>query len=129
MPEAFAGIGAGWALVASALAVGVVAAALLLPAFARLAAPGFVLGAISYPLYLVHQELGYLALRAAEWQGAPILAAIILCGVMIGIAWAIHQFAERPLRRSMAKLLEPVVQRLEALRIRAVALLPSSKPA
>ncbi len=57
-------------------------------------------GTISYPLYLVHQNIGYAAMLALERQGAsPGLALLVTAVAMIGLASAICFGIERPLMR------------------------------
>lgn len=64
----------------------------------RLGRPWFtVLGALTYPLYLVHDRLGTLLFdrldgRVNRWVLLPVLVAS-----MAGLAWAIHVAVERPL--------------------------------
>ncbi|WP_327355663.1 acyltransferase family protein [Streptomyces sp. NBC_01304] len=62
-----------------------------------------VAGAISYPLYLVHQAIGTTALRA--WHDAA-PAWVVLPGVMAGmvaVGWLIHRFVERPGSKALRK--------------------------
>jgi len=55
------------------------------------------LGALSYPLYLVHQNVGYAVIAALEAAGLPPSAATALAiGVALGLAQLIHQFVESP---------------------------------
>ena len=63
-----------------------------------LAAKPFVwLGAISYSLYLVHQNIGYIVIRWAESVGvAPTIAVVIASVVALVIAAAMHYGVERP---------------------------------
>ncbi|MFI0961886.1 acyltransferase family protein [Streptomyces sp. NPDC021080] len=53
-------------------------------------------GSISYPLYLVHQEIGLVAIR--HWQTSVpsrfLIPAVI--ATMIATGWAVHRFVERP---------------------------------
>lgn len=91
---ALAGVTA--AAVAAGLAA-VLAAAVggRLPALRR---PALVyLGALSYPLYLTHQNIGYVVMReadAAGWStGASLVGAI---GVAAALAAALHHGVERP---------------------------------
>lgn len=55
------------------------------------------LGALSYPLYLVHQNVGYAVIAALEAAGLPAWAATALAiGVALALAQMIHQFVEAP---------------------------------
>lgn len=55
------------------------------------------LGALSYPLYLVHQNVGYAVIAALEAAGLPAWAAtaLAIC-VALALAQVIHQFLEAP---------------------------------
>ncbi len=58
------------------------------------------LGMVSYPLYLVHQHVGYVVLRAAYARGVPTHAGLALAaGVVLVLAVALHRLIERPCRR------------------------------
>jgi peptidoglycan/LPS O-acetylase OafA/YrhL len=56
-------------------------------------------GALTYPFYLLHQRIGYSLIRTAhEHTGLP--AWLLLSGavaVLLGVAWAVHRYVERPL--------------------------------
>lgn len=55
------------------------------------------LGKISYPLYLVHQYIGYVVMRALYARGAPPVVAILsACAVAFAIAIALHFTVEKP---------------------------------
>jgi peptidoglycan/LPS O-acetylase OafA/YrhL len=82
----------------------------------RLAPSAFILmaGGLTYPLYLLHQHIGYVAINAlAPRLGAwsAVLAAILL---MLLLSWAVWRFVERPARRGIVALLGPLADRLAA---------------
>jgi peptidoglycan/LPS O-acetylase OafA/YrhL len=55
------------------------------------------LGAISYPLYLLHEYLGYTFMRRVEAAGLHSAVAVLIAAVgCIGLAYLIHRFAEDP---------------------------------
>jgi peptidoglycan/LPS O-acetylase OafA/YrhL len=55
------------------------------------------LGGMTYPLYLLHQQLGYVALLRIDQMSTTSVALVILCiGAM---SWAIWRFIERPVQR------------------------------
>ncbi len=55
------------------------------------------LGAISYPLYLVHQNIGYAVIDYAERAGVHVWPAIALAiGLSLALAHAIHIYVEGP---------------------------------
>lgn len=55
------------------------------------------LGLISYPLYLVHQNVGYVAIRMLNGLGwNPNLSVIAAVAAVLGLAAALSRFVERP---------------------------------
>jgi peptidoglycan/LPS O-acetylase OafA/YrhL len=59
--------------------------------------PLLFLGKISYPLYLVHQYIGYVLMRALYARGAPPSVAIAsACAVAVANATALHFVIEKP---------------------------------
>jgi peptidoglycan/LPS O-acetylase OafA/YrhL len=55
------------------------------------------LGAISYPLYLVHQHLGMATILALQSHGVAAGAAIgAAVALSIALAWVLHRLVERP---------------------------------
>lgn len=76
--------------------------------------PGVVIaiGGVTYPLYLLHQQLGYVAY---EWIGpvaspGVLVAAILL--TMTGLSWATWRFVERPMQRLTKQALAKLAVRL-----------------
>lgn len=89
--------------------------ALLLIATGRTGALGrrswLALGALTYPLYLLHQEIGYLVFNAALPGTNPHLLLWGTLAAMLGLAWAVNEVAER----WMVPALRPRVERAVAL--------------
>ncbi len=55
------------------------------------------LGAISYPLYLVHQNLGYAAMLGLQSKGIPVWAALVCTlAAALALAHGIHVLVEKP---------------------------------
>lgn len=80
----------------------------------RLVAPSpliLALGGLTYPLYLLHQNIGYLAIDslAPEIGRWPALAAVT-AGMLL-LSWAIWRFVERPLRAPLRNALSWAVDR------------------
>ncbi len=63
-------------------------------------------GALTYPFYLLHQRIGYSLIRTGhDHTGLP--AWLLMAGtvaVLLGVAWAVHRLAERPLAPRLRKL-------------------------
>lgn len=58
------------------------------------------LGALSYPLYLIHHHIGFVMLRAADhWQISPWLSLLAVSSTMIGVAAVLHVCIEVPAER------------------------------
>ncbi|MGR4879241.1 acyltransferase family protein [Streptomyces sp. LARHCF249] len=66
-----------------------------------------VAGAISYPLYLVHQSLGVRVIWRwnEQWGAWPTLLGVT--AAMVLIAWLLHRVVERPLTRLLRRLMAP----------------------
>ncbi|MEU6809196.1 acyltransferase [Streptomyces sp. NPDC046831] len=68
-----------------------------------------VAGALTYPFYLVHEHLGWFAIRVL-YRGlgldAHLTMALTVAG-LLGLAWLVHRFVEKPfgprLKRAMAR--------------------------
>jgi peptidoglycan/LPS O-acetylase OafA/YrhL len=61
-----------------------------------------VAGALTYPLYLLHQRIGYVIMRRTYEAGLDIPIWAILVGTavfMLLLAYAVHRIVERPLSR------------------------------
>jgi peptidoglycan/LPS O-acetylase OafA/YrhL len=55
------------------------------------------LGAISYSLYLLHQNIGYVALRGLYAAGVPVAPALLVTvALILALAAALHFAVERP---------------------------------
>lgn len=59
--------------------------------------PLLALGTISYPLYLVHQNIGYIVIRALEsWGASPAFSIVAATSLAIALAAAIARYVEQP---------------------------------
>jgi peptidoglycan/LPS O-acetylase OafA/YrhL len=87
-----------WPRALAALAIAVVCEAIVCGRLGWLAVRPLVwLGAISYPLYLVHQNIGYIVLRGLFAWGVPteVGLALAIC-LVIGLAALLHHVVEVP---------------------------------
>lgn len=112
---------AGWPYL---LAVGAFAAVIAFCSRVRIRPlelpPLIFLGTISYALYLVHQNIGYIVIREAEARGLSPLAAIgVAATVAIGIATIITFAIERPANRAVRGLLKRPSRKGSAATVRA----------
>ncbi|WP_262283817.1 acyltransferase [Micromonospora sp. MA102] len=58
-------------------------------------------GALTYPLYLVHQTVGVAVIKKAQTHLPPWLLLGALFALLLVAAWLIHRFVERPVARWM----------------------------
>ncbi|MGW0391898.1 acyltransferase family protein [Streptomyces sp. NPDC003042] len=66
-----------------------------------------VAGALTYPVYLLHQELGWAMIRWGRDHGiAPFQLLAICLAVILLLSWLVHRFAERPLSALLKRLLD-----------------------
>ncbi|OPC82585.1 hypothetical protein B4N89_18040 [Embleya scabrispora] len=71
------------------------------------------LGALTYPLYLLHENLGWTLIHALYRPGRPawpVLAAVTV--TMLISAWLLHRLAERPMSKALDKALTGSLTRL-----------------
>ncbi|MGB7433287.1 MAG: acyltransferase [Ahrensia sp.] len=90
------------------------------------------LGGISYPLYLVHQEIGYALFRHFDGVFPTLPMVLFTAFAAIIVAWAIHVFGETPMRKLLQRVFMPLVNIIAdavlALRARIMRS-PSTLPA
>jgi peptidoglycan/LPS O-acetylase OafA/YrhL len=71
-----------------------------------------VAGALTYPLYLIHQDIGFTIFSYLRGDVPAWLLAAVTYLAMLGVAWLIHRGVERPaapvLRRRLAAAVESV---------------------
>lgn len=72
----------------------------------RWLAPLVWLGAISYPLYLLHQDIGYVALQWLQGAGVGVLASLLLTtAAVLALAALVHYAVEDPAMRWLRRRL------------------------
>jgi peptidoglycan/LPS O-acetylase OafA/YrhL len=68
-----------------------------------------VAGALTYPLYLIHQDIGFTAFAYLRGDlPAPVLAVLTYLG-LLAVAWLIHRLVERPVAPILKKRLTEAV--------------------
>jgi peptidoglycan/LPS O-acetylase OafA/YrhL len=61
--------------------------------------PLVIIGLISYPLYLIHEKLGWIAILALKRKGVPpIVAVSAVFAAMLGLAYFLHRVIEMPVQ-------------------------------
>lgn len=74
-----------------------------------------VAGVMTYPLYLIHEYIGWTVFAAVRGSAPDTLLFIGVVSVMLGAAWLIHRFVEKPLApRIRRALLGPAKRRSQA---------------
>ncbi|MCA7893165.1 acyltransferase family protein [Burkholderia cepacia] len=101
----------------------VVMLALALRRTSILASPRWVwFGAVSYPLYLIHQNVGYMVFNAAGSAVDQVVMFWAVIAMAIGAALLVHIVIEKPvagpLKRSLLRLLEALQRRAPKLQAR-----------
>jgi len=67
--------------------------------------PFYILGLITYPLYLLHQDLGFILLRSAPTALNRVLPLCAVMATMISLSWVIHIGPEKWLASRLKSLL------------------------
>lgn len=72
------------------------------------------IGALTYPLYLLHQFIGYMAFNALyDKVNVHLLFWGVICGMLI-LAFAVNQLVEKPLSAKLRKILKTEAHPLQA---------------
>ena len=62
------------------------------------------LGALTYPLYLIHSNIGFIILhRIGPFTNKYVLLSALIM-LMLGLAWLLHVLVEKPLRKPLGAL-------------------------
>lgn len=67
--------------------------------------PFYLLGLVTYPLYLLHQDIGYILLRLAPAGVNRVLLLCIVMAAMIALSWLVHIGPEKWLAPRLKSLL------------------------
>ena len=63
------------------------------------------LGGLTYPLYLLHQQAGFIVFNRLEGAAPPAVLVTGTIVAMLGVSLLVWRFAERPGQRLMKSLL------------------------
>jgi len=69
-----------------------------------------VVGAMTYPLYLLHLDLGGTLLYLWQWDVPPMVLVAAVTAAMVLLAWLVHRYVEQP----FAPLLKHALRRTSA---------------
>ncbi|WP_050514864.1 acyltransferase [Streptomyces rimosus] len=56
-------------------------------------------GALTYPLYLLHQNIGRKIIGGLEPHLSPYAVLAVVTGVLLTVSWLVHRFVERPMSK------------------------------
>lgn len=74
-------------------------------------------GALTYPVYLLHQNIGYIALMAPGWRQVDFhLRVVLVVGAVVALAWLVNRWVERPLSRRLRAAIDPAASAPRTLR-------------
>ncbi len=64
-------------------------------------------GVLTYPVYVIHQNFGYMIFEQfrQSWNNVPLAMTLMLIAVF-AFSWAIHAFTERPLGQFLRRVLD-----------------------
>jgi peptidoglycan/LPS O-acetylase OafA/YrhL len=86
---------------------GIVATAIFRPVPGLASRPLLFLGAVSYPLYIIHQNIGYVIIRSLEGTNYGGNIAIVLAiTVALVLAFLITKYVDRPAQQRLRPLLK-----------------------
>ncbi|MES0196613.1 acyltransferase [Mesorhizobium sp. M0011] len=113
-------------VVANVVMHGALIGAVLLRDRVRSSSLTLALGGLTYPLYLLHQNIGYLAINAAAPLVGKWFAAFGCAALMAFVSWALWRYCERPAQRLLRTGLG---QALHAVRTRFRRISAGAQPA
>jgi peptidoglycan/LPS O-acetylase OafA/YrhL len=75
-----------------------------------------VAGALTYPVYLIHQEIGWTIIHFTQVKGLGVKGALgVALVTVLATAWLIHRLVERPLSSALKKSLDRSMTTLRQL--------------
>jgi peptidoglycan/LPS O-acetylase OafA/YrhL len=87
-----------------------------------------VIGSLTYPLYLVHQHIGYVLIGGMVAYVSPGLAVALIITLMIAVALFVAEIVERKPRATYALLVDHLIAPLRWLEAALIARLRVSRP-
>ncbi|MFJ6214548.1 acyltransferase family protein [Streptomyces sp. NPDC092296] len=72
-------------------------------------------GALTYPLYLLHEYIGWELIRSLRGHAPPLALAGIAAAAMLVAAWLVNRLLERPLSKVLRRSLKHSFERIRAL--------------
>lgn len=69
-------------------------------------------GALTYPLYLLHQNIGYVLLDELAPIAGKHAAVLLVVASMLLASWAVQRFFDRPARKGLGRMIDAVLSSL-----------------
>ena len=69
-------------------------------------------GALTYPLYLLHQNIGYVLLDGLAPATGKHAAVALVIAIMLAASWAVQRFFDRPARRLLGRAIDAALASL-----------------
>lgn len=104
--------------IASPLAVVAAVAADRLPLSANLS---LAVGGLTYPLYLLHQTIGYIVFNHLRWYDRPAALVLMTTIAMTLLSWLFYELADKPMHSAVNKSLKKLLTRRMGRRLRRSA--------
>jgi hypothetical protein len=70
------------------------------------------IGGLTYPLYLLHQNIGYLVFKHIEHLARPSILVLAIATAMIAASWAVWRYVDRPAQQLLKRALTKAAARL-----------------
>jgi peptidoglycan/LPS O-acetylase OafA/YrhL len=70
------------------------------------------IGGLTYPLYLLHQQVGYIALQRLGQATQTGILVFMIVAALIAASWAVWRYVERPAQRLVKSGLSQIARRL-----------------
>ena len=101
--------------IGAALVLATIAAVMLAVRVRRVPLPSSLIvaiGGLTYPLYLLHQQVGYIAFLRLEHFIHPIVLGLPIVMALVVASWATWRFVERPAQQLMKMRLSQMARRM-----------------
>lgn len=70
------------------------------------------LGGLTYPLYLLHQQIGYIAIQQLGTGFTGTLPLVALIALLLFVSWLVSNYFERPLMPKLRQILRELSERM-----------------
>ncbi len=85
------------------------------------------IGGMTYPMYLLHQHIGYMLLNRIEGAASPAILVLLATATIAALSWVIWRYFERPAQKQMKAALTYAAELAAPLAIRVRALVVGAR--